>query len=220
MAREISFRTILILTLIVFGLVLAYRFVSFSVSPDGCRFFDAGVDCGVLDALDPLDINIFVTICISLLALAMRSMGVGRFTRINSETKRMMTDMRRISEDYEETRERRVTYAVGAIKNHMGSLLLCVGIASRITKSGARTAQLDEIYSDAEDIVAKIRHVLRLSVDVLDPELMHKAESVVTAVEQGAKSDTKDLIVDYEALKKNVISLSKQLSEYKIQMIR
>ena len=223
MVKAVSFRTILVTLVIVYGTILAFRLFTFSSGPDGCSFLDSRVDCVVLDILDPFHIEIAAILSLTMLALSSRNTNIWSLETINMETRKIMTSIHKIVASQEQIQERRTAYATQAVRNHLGSLLLCIGIANQILdgKTSGSAAQLDEAYTDAKMILSKIRHILRLSIDVLDPMLVQQLEAFATKMEQDELPSLRAARpLKYGEIKKDVASLSKLFDKYTIRVIK
>ena len=223
MANRMSFRTVLVMVMIVYGSTLVFRLFAFHIEQDGCSFLGSNVDCVVMDLLDPLHIEIVAIIGLAMLSLRIRDRGIRDFEMINLETRRIVAAIHRTVASQDQIQERRAVYGTQAIKNHLGSLLLCVGIAHRVlnVKAGGSAVQLDVSYADARLIISKIRHILRLSIDVLDPALVQQIEAFATMMEKDELPSMRDAKpLKYDDIKKEIMSLSELLSKQPNRVIK
>ena len=223
MASRMSFRTVLVMVMIVYGSTLVFRLFAFHIEQDGCRFLGSNVDCVVMDLLDPLHIEIVAIIGLAMLSLRIRDRGIRDFEMINLETRRIVAAIHRTVASQEQIQERRAVYGTQAVKNHLGSLLLCVGIAHRVlsVKAGGSAVQLDVSHADARLILSKIRHILRLSIDVLDPALVQQIEAFATMMEKDELPNMRDAKpLKYDDIKKEIMSLSELLSKQPNRVIK
>ena len=225
MAVNVKFFLFASSLLIVYLLLVAFHASILVLDESGCRLLGVSYDCYTLNnvvyySVDvvyySVDIVLFVLISVLLFVLAHRDER--RFRRVDSQIRRITEDMETIVEVQGQMREKRTTYVVQSLKNHMEALLLSIDTANRIADDkmdGGSKARLEAALIEAQDSMQKIGDTLEISIDLLDPMLAQQIETLVKATDQRLVGGLKKgKASDYSWLKKDVESIANRLDGY------
>ena len=218
MAVNVKFFLFASSLLIVYLLLVVFHASILVLDESGCRLFGVSYDCYTLNNVVYYSVDIVLFVLISVLLFVLAHRDERRFRRVDSQIRRITEDMETIVEVQGQMREKRTTYVVQSLKNHMEALLLSIDTANRIADDkmeGGSKARLEAALIEAQDSMQKIGDTLEISIDLLDPMLAQQIETLVKATDQRLVGGLKKgKASDYSWLKKDVESIANRLDGY------
>ncbi len=210
--------------LIFLGVTMAFNALvigsAFAEQDEECNLLHLSVHCDLSGWMTLIlgDVMISAALAVFLHYLAYHS--TIKIEQNIKATKENNVAIQKILSEQQETRTRRQIYVVQSFKNHLGSLLLCVGIINRF--SGGMISDKDspkdtpskgtDKRRELESILHRIQNTLSLSIDVIDPMLIEQIEQFLITIEQKVLNSKDPL--DYDGIKGNIMKLTKRLNEY------
>lgn len=180
--------------------------LSFASSmPEECDMFSISLGCDLSGWLHLIlgDIGIAASLALLLHLLTHRTNT--KIEQNSKATKTNSTNIQKIIADQEKIRKRRKIYVINSLKNHLNSLLLCVGLMSRFPDHTVSTLK------ETESILYGMQNSLNLSIDVLDPMLVNQIEKFLKTNQMNFLQEKS---WNHESLKSDVLVLVKQLNAF------
>jgi len=216
--------TVLIFLIAIIAFNTFFTYSAFAASSDECNMFQVTFDCDLSGWMKLIlgDIAIAASLALFLHYLAHRSNM--KIEENSKAIKNNSESIQKILTNQQETRKRRQIYVIQSFKNHLGALLLCIGIINKFPENLVQNENNNQndmfhksIYKNKEfeSILQRSQNTLNLSIDVIDPMLIEQIEQFLIIVEQKVSQNIQNKKpLDYDNLKNNIMQLTKRLNDY------
>jgi membrane protein implicated in regulation of membrane protease activity len=202
---------------------------AYAATSEGCGIFEikAGCDLSVWMALILGELVVGAVLAIFLHYLGHRSQS-----KLEKDSDQLKENSKRIEENsiaiqkildsQENARNRRRDYLLENSTSHFNAILLHLGMMDRLIQN-KQNLNKDEQYSKLESeesaiytIIKKLRKIVSLSIDILDPMLSNQIESLLVYIEQNTPSTNKEKLEfsDYEKTKDKILHIRDRLKEF------
>ena len=176
-------------------------------------------ECGLLDLHHECDLSGWLSLILGDLLIGVSLALVFHFliSHSNMKIENVTTKVGKIISEQQNTRNRRSTYVIQALKNHFSSILLCMGIINTFSSSDDEKKRDLAVSKrrDMERILDKGHATLGLSIDVLDPMLVEQIDRIFTSVADGMSADSGDgRIPEADKIKAMIKDVTARLNEY------
>lgn len=209
-------------------LFLSILFFSLTTSPvfaettEGCGMFDLRLGCDLSGWMKLIlgDLAIGAVLALLLHYLSHRSnIKIEENSRIGKENSKQIE---KIIVAQEDSRHRRKIYVIQTLKNHLGSILLCIGFVNKFLVESTdkdldekRLSNLIEQEKELKHLLQRSRVTLSLAIDIFDPLLIDQIEKFLDNMDLMDFSKFHAIeISDYEKFKDKILKITERLNGF------
>ena len=209
-------------------LFLSILFFSLTTSPvfaettEGCGMFDLRLGCDLSGWMKLIlgDLAIGAVLALLLHYLSHRSnIKIEENSRIGKENSKQIE---KIIVAQENSRHRRKIYVIQTLKNHLGSILLCIGFVNKFLVESTdkdldekRLSNLIEQEKELKHLLQRSRVTLSLAIDIFDPLLIDQIEKFLDNMDLMDFSKFHAIeISDYEKFKDKILKITERLNGF------
>lgn len=177
---------------------------------DKCDIFELHHECDLSGWITLIYGDLLIGITLALVFHYLVSDSNKKIEAAALKTDQILSEIKRI-------RDRRATYVIQALKNHFGSLLLCIGMINNFMDSDdeKKKSIAEAKMKDLDRILQKGQSVLDLSIDVLDPMIIEKIDKLFTSIADDASMGSGGgKISDFDQIKIKIKEITAKLDEY------
>lgn len=210
---------ILFLTIIVFSVMMTPIFAETS---EGCEMFDLKPGCDLSGWMKLIlgDLAIGAALALFLHYLSHRSnVKIEDNSRIGKENSRQIE---KIIVAQENSRHRRKIYVIQTLKNHLSSILLCIGFVNKFMDVSSNKKEERKLSSDLmqqerdlKNLLQRSRATLSLAIDIFDPLFIDQIEKFFDGMDQLDLSKIHIIgHLDYEKNKNSILKITERLNSF------
>ena len=194
---------------------------AYGATSEGCGLFDIRSGCDLSGWMKLIMGDLAIGAALALLLHYMSHRSNMKIDENITITKENSKKIQKIIVAQEESRNRRKIYVVQTIKNHLSSILLCIGIINNFMKdsnvsdtTSTNLLELKQKDLELKNLVYRSRSTLDLSIDIFDPLFIDQIEKFFTSIDQI------DLLIpktntfpNYDEIKEKIFKITIRLNE-------